>query len=109
MLYNLDRPDLKGEDYDHGFSAPWVVYIVSRYRLIVYRVVTKLLLHDGMTTLVAVLLFLSLSSFSLTQFCMKVKCNVDNRLCLTQWLIFHTFPQYDPELHKNGTEPDNDL
>ena len=41
-----------------GSSAPWVVYIVSTYRLIVYRVVTKLLLHDRKTTLVAVLLSL---------------------------------------------------
>jgi hypothetical protein len=36
-----------------GSSAPCVVY-----RLIVYRVVTKLHLHDRMTTLVAVLLSL---------------------------------------------------
>jgi hypothetical protein len=41
-----------------GSSAPWVVYIVSTYRLIVYRVVMKLLLHDRMTTLVSVLLSL---------------------------------------------------
>jgi hypothetical protein len=49
---------LKARIMTMGSSAPWVVYIVSAYRLIVYRVVTKLLLHDCKTTLVAVLLSL---------------------------------------------------
>ncbi len=93
---------LKARIMTMGSSGPWVMYILRTYRLIVYRVVTKLLLHDRMTTLVAVLLSLSLSSFSLTQFCMKVKCNVDNRLCLTQWLIFHMFPNMTPNFIRTG-------
>jgi hypothetical protein len=49
---------LKARIMTMGSSAPWVVYIVSTYRLIVYRVVTKLLLHDSKTTLVTELLSL---------------------------------------------------
>jgi hypothetical protein len=62
FLFNLDQPDLKGEDFDHG-----ILYRLIVSRLVVYRVVTKLLLHDRKT--------LSLPHLaSALPSCLKVKC-----------------------------------
>ncbi len=90
-----------------GSSAPWIVYKWIVYRLVVYRVVRKLHLHDPKTTLVAVLLSLPHLASTVPS-CLNVKCNIDDWECQAQWLIFHAFPQYDPDLWKNGAGPDND-
>ncbi len=63
MLFNLDVSGLKGEDYDLGILLRhWIICRLIMCKLIVCslmvnRVVTKLL-HDYITTLVAVLLSL---------------------------------------------------
>jgi hypothetical protein len=47
-----------------------------------------------------------LSSISLTQLSLKVKCNIDYWWCLVRWLIFYVFPKRSPTQANMSTGPD---
>ncbi len=96
--------DLKGEYYKHNIlctmdSVYRVVYLlkpVYRFMLVYsFKVVNRL--WQSLASMISWSLlsqyFCHFLAFSLTQLCLKEKCNIDYLQCLAQWLTFHLFPQ----------------